>query len=153
MPYPRPPIVEAVIELRWEADLPRKILDRASRRLQGKFPVEEELTEFTIEVKLPSSTVKTAFHGLKRQSLDRTDICILRPGTFSRSRLPPYPGWDGFRATAHEEWETIRRLLPRPGVSRIGVRYINRIDIPVEGDPEIHNEDYISIFPQTPFGT
>ncbi|GAC1562801.1 MAG: TIGR04255 family protein [Beijerinckiaceae bacterium] len=152
MQYPRPPIVEAVVELRWEAELPRKVIDRASRRLESKYPVHEELSEFTIEVKPPSAAVKTAFHGIKRLSADRSDIVVLRPATFSRSRLPPYPGWDGFKTMAQEDWESIRRLLPRSKVSRIGVRYINRIDVPYAGQPVLQNEDYISIFPTTPFG-
>jgi uncharacterized protein (TIGR04255 family) len=43
-----------------------------------------------------------------------------------------------------------KRTLSYRKLTRIGVRYINRIDIPVATTPIIQQEDYLNIYPHLP---
>jgi uncharacterized protein (TIGR04255 family) len=67
---------------------------------------------------------------LKMFTQDTLDIVILYPQGISNSRLAPYNSWETFRERAYQ---VVRQCLGEIGhrpAKRLGVRYINRIDIP-----------------------
>ncbi|MDF2973676.1 MAG: hypothetical protein K0R61_4126, partial [Microvirga sp.] len=49
---------------------------------------------------------------------------------FATARLAPYPGWEALREIAEVNLTGAKKVIGRRHPSRIGVRYINRIDIP-----------------------
>lgn len=61
----------------------------------------------------------------------------------------PYPGWENFFQRFVRDWELWKRVVGHQHVIRIGVRYINRIDIPITG-PVVDYESFLSIYPKLP---
>src|SRR5262249_28059408 len=66
------------------------------------------------------------------------------------SRLPPYCGWDAFRSAALDIWKKWRKLIGPREIERVGLRYINRIDIPVAASGLVRIEDYLLLTPTFP---
>jgi uncharacterized protein (TIGR04255 family) len=71
------------------------------------------------------------------------------PAAFVFSQLALYPGWDVFFDRFSRDWVVWKRTLGYRKITRIGVRYINRIDIP-ETLPVVPYEDYLNIYPHIP---
>jgi uncharacterized protein (TIGR04255 family) len=65
------------------------------------------------------------------------------------SQLAPYPGWDTFFERFRRDWGVWKRTLGYRKITRIGVRYINRIDIPAT-EPVVEHEHYLNVYPHVP---
>ena len=152
MAYKKAPITEAVIELRFARSFDKALIEDAARRLRGEYFYQdpENAVNVKIEVGTQKTQVDTAWQGVKLSSLDRTDCVFFRTNTFICSRLAPYTGWEDFSARALRGWEVWRKTAGSIELARIGVRYINRLDIPSETDASLNVEDYLNVSPHSP---
>jgi len=153
--YKRPPITEAVIEVRFEKKLDRSLVDKAFAKLKGDYPFTEHINvtdvEFNQQGAMLSATLIPSVLGHKYSSLDRTDVLQITTNFVSSSRMPPYSGWESFFGRAQENWTTWKRIGGYHKVKRIGVRFINRLDIPATpGGEGIRVEDYLRVFTHCP---
>lgn len=130
--YKRPPIVEAVIDFQFGAALTESEIRRVRSRLEGHYPLVEEEQKIKVTVGPGGVVTSSAFGGFKMASSNGSDFCLVRPGSFTSARLAPYPGWDALESTAQENFKSFTKAAGRHKVSRIGVRFINRIDIPLQ---------------------
>lgn len=154
MGYARAPITEAVIELRFATTFHQTTVEEAGRRLRDDYFYLDPESIVHFELKLEPAVQKAEpsakWSGVKLSSLERTDSVFFRQNTFICSRLAPYTGWDDFFARTVRAWEVWRKSAGHTALSRIGVRYINRIDIPVENVALVRVEDYLNVFPKSP---
>lgn len=153
--YKRPPVAEAAIELRFENPISQSDLERAAARLEKEYPISE--TEFaqtvTVDSLAGSAAFSSAWQGIKRSSVDRTDVTIFRTGTLVVGHLAPYRGWEHLFERIKNAWLAIARATGENiALSRIGVRYINRVDIPEKNGENISLFDYVRFHPQAPEG-
>lgn len=152
--YPHAPITEAVIELRMHSKVDQKEQKTVVQRLKKNYPHVQNLNEFTVNLQAPPTgvgvTVSEKPQGFRLTSSDQTDIVLLSPLSVASARLAPYPGWDAFFSRALDVWKVWKRFTKHQPVARIGVRYINRIDIPRDGRKQIRLEDYLTFYPQAP---
>ncbi|WP_018408441.1 TIGR04255 family protein [Methylocystis rosea] len=150
--YSRPPITEAVVEFRFRDPLDIKVVERVSKKIGRRFPFNEEASIFNIEINIANPQVGPAnkvIFGKKHSSADRADITIVRQTALAVSRLAPYLGWVQFCDQARTAWdEFVDVSKARPALSRIGLRYINRIDAPM-GEHETWAR-YANIRPSIP---
>jgi len=65
-------------------------------------------------------------------SEDKKTFVQLGPRLLAVNSLKPYPGWAGFKPKIEKAFEALRDTLELKGLERIGLRYINRIEIPSE---------------------
>jgi uncharacterized protein (TIGR04255 family) len=146
--YRRAPITEAVIEIRVQDPIDRELVDRAQKRALSEFPLSEELANVGFTVEFPTQVARAKIQhdwaGYKLSNIDRTDFLSLGPNIFNVSRLPPYPGWEAFRLGARQQWDQWKRIVGYQKIVRIGVRYINRIDVPPTGRMSLDVEDYLT---------
>lgn len=148
--YTRPPIVEAVLELRFRAE-PEMNLGKLRELLVGedeyRAPVEaiDREAMLTFSEDSLDSTIRRESHGYVFKSTDDRRILRVFPGYLSVSELAPYSGWDSFSAEALRVWGKYRKIVEPEQLNRIGVRYINRLDLPGE---TVRLEDYLHTFPQ-----
>lgn len=70
-----------------------------------------------------------------------------RRNGFTVSQLPPYPRWEDLRDAALPVWRDFSRHLGLEDISRIAVRYINVIDVPL---PLADFADYLAMPPIVP---
>jgi uncharacterized protein (TIGR04255 family) len=64
---------------------------------------------------------------------------------FTFSRLAPYQTWGQFRNEAKTLWDSYRQIVGALPVVRIGLRYVNQLDLPVTMRDF---RDYIRSYPE-----
>ncbi|MBZ8181379.1 TIGR04255 family protein [Oscillatoria salina] len=67
---------------------------------------------------------------------------------FTFSRIAPYTNWSDFYSEAFELWNQYIHITKSGEITRLGLRYINRIKIPFE--PPVNLGDYLRIIPEIP---
>jgi uncharacterized protein (TIGR04255 family) len=150
--YKRPPITEAIIELRLEQPLPRTEVEKLLQRFRSEYAFSDDFVAY--EVRVNPAARRAEFEeqssGYKLSSADRADVLLVTSAHMSCSRLAPYVGWDTFRARAEDHWRTWKRVTGYRKINRIGVRFINRIDIPATAGEELKIADYLRVRPEAP---
>lgn len=153
---PQAPIVEAVIDIRARSTVP---FNEESLRP----PVEAALTgyqfldshqELQHEIKLEdgqasSQIIRFDWKGLRFQSDDKKHIAQFNRDGFVFSRLEPYQDWPQLHSEAMKLWQVYLELAKPVAIDRLGLRFINRIQLPIG---EFQFEDYIKSAPQPPQG-
>ncbi len=147
--YSKPPITEAVIELRFADSLSDKELEKRTSKQKSGFhvkPIQEMQFKFS-----PASDLipekKSRLAGFQLISNENnSDILLVKQDSFAVSRLPPYENWDHLvqKLKSNLNWYKSKTFRP---LSRIGVRYINRIDIP-SSKHSFNGEDYFELLPK-----
>jgi uncharacterized protein (TIGR04255 family) len=154
---PRAPIVEAVVDWRVKLstafDVARLKAVGNSFGTEYQFADEEKQFQFGIkqqpgaEAELTSKQLGT--RGYRLRSEDGLQIAILSADGFSFSRLRPYTRWETVFSEARRLWEIYRSVCEPEEISRIAVRYINRITFPL---PVKDFAEYLTAPPALPPG-
>ena len=154
--YKYPPVTEAVIGINFADDLSKALLKSVSDKLAKNYPVHQPLQNISVKLDLSpragkdrNTFTEIAEEGHRRSSQDMTELALAMPNSFVVSQLAPYPSWDIFSKRFMRDWTLLKKTLGYREIKRIGVRYINRIDIPVTG-PLVHHEHFLNVFPQIP---
>lgn len=151
--YSKPPITEAVIEARFVDRLSDEQLDKLVAKQKNKFHIQK-IEEFGLKI---SNDAKAGTNAETTRSLvgyklfdreDSSNIVQIKHQAISISRLPPYEGW-GTLLVTFKKYFDLYTSNKFKALSRIGVRYINRIDIP-SPDDRIELENYFKIYPHFP---
>ena len=147
--YPRAPITEAVIQLRMAADVEARLQEKVVQKLKSKFPNSQPMHEFSVVLDNTGGNVSVSQNteGFRLSNDDQTDIILINNRGITATRLAPYPGWGVLRDNAKAAWGVWTNATPRHPVERLGVRFINRIDIPSQGNPQIQLGDYLHFHP------
>lgn len=148
-PYKRPPITEAVVELRLAAPIEQNQVEKIKQRLEDRYPLFAGFVQ-NISVLSPGTAPKVEIAGYRLTSADAADLAVVARQSISTSRLAPYNGWEEFIASARQNWEIWRKIVGWREVSRIGVRYINRIDVPNPNEVPILIDNYLLFRPVFP---
>ena len=147
--YKRAPITEAVVELRLAAPLPVEQVEKIKDLLTEDYPLAPQITQqVTIRSDAPQPAVE--FVGYRMSSADAANIINVQRHAFSISRLAPYVGWEDFIGRARSNWVVWKKVAGWREVTRVGVRYINRIDIPNADESPILIENYLAFRPAFP---
>lgn len=157
--YKRPPVGEALIDIRVER-LPAEhlpLLENLYAKLGEQYPKKKVRHQFRGSVRFEGGTVTTEPMasgplGYWFESEDGKRIVQVRLDGFTYNRIKPDPnepwsGWESMRADAKEAWEHYAEALHVEQVTRIAVRYINRIVIPTS---PIELYDYFTAPPRIP---
>jgi uncharacterized protein (TIGR04255 family) len=150
------PITEALIDIR--VKLPSTIdvesIDNIFERIKGRYPVRQEqrVAEFSFELKPdkdPLNASKQRIHGYRYLSTDHKQIVQARIDGFTMSRLHPYREWKDLRNEAKELWQFYKDLTKPEAITRVALRYINNLNIPL---PINDFADYLAAPPIVPDG-
>jgi len=150
--YSHAPITEAVVEFR-VTQRPTLTLDELNGlgTAESEYPLitprfdvqgEFELTDVAV-----STSARRIHSGYVFSREDRSQIFQARLDGFSFSRLPPYDTWGPFAEEAVRIWRRYVAVARPISVDRIGVRYVNRIDVPKDS---IEIKDYLNVWPEIP---
>lgn len=151
------PIVEAVIDFRGKlpSDFKLDAFQPLRTQLAQDYPgfEEQQIVQQTIKHEAGSAAeVSTRFsglHGYRLLSRDGKNVVQLRRDGFTFSRLSPYTRWDEVFAEAWRLWSLYVDAAKPVEVSRIAVRYINRMLFPL---PFSNPEEYLKAPPMTAEG-
>ena len=151
------PVVEAVLEIRARADenwSERHICDALERQLPN-LPVSSSVGMVSGQIEFPQGedprahTKSMGWHGIEKKSVDGKEVVRFEADAFNYNHLTPYPGWQAFIQSAMDTWRIHQGLASITAIQRIGLRFINKISVPVAG---LQLEDYFSSPPLEPKG-
>jgi uncharacterized protein (TIGR04255 family) len=80
--------------------------------------------------------------GVMARTSNEIQITQFQRGGFVFSKLTPYESWNKFLAEALRLWHIYQNLAGVANILRIGVRYINRIEVPANN---LEVSDYIRL--------
>jgi uncharacterized protein (TIGR04255 family) len=152
--YPRAPIIEAIIDFAVTQREGFSVEDLAAIRdaVADSYPIRENELFYSGEVSVPEpggdAQYKSApqHTGFRFTSPDKRQVFYARLGGFAFAVRAPYDRWETFRDEAHRLWDLYRSFTKPTSVTRAGVRYINRIDIPDTSPIDL--EDYLRTYPE-----
>lgn len=150
--YRMPPITEAVIEMRSASNIPDDLVDKAARAIKKRYPSTQELREFSVKIGDPDSGANTRI-GHKLATPDGAFIAQVRRYGLAFSSMAPYPGWTTFTSEFDKVWAQWKKATEAKKIDRIGIRFINRIDIPYDETTLLDSDDYLSVGVRLPAPT
>jgi uncharacterized protein (TIGR04255 family) len=143
--YKRPPITEAVVEVRMASAIDAGLSQKLQNRLAERYPAPPQKTaNISFELTETGANIRQDVSGFKILSGDGTFTVSVTNSAISTSRTPPYLGWEHFMEEARTNWADWKKTVGWKEIARIGLRYINRIDIPAEDGAEINLDDYLN---------
>ena len=149
------PITEALIDIRIKVrdDLKVEQLESIYNLISGQYPDKktghkwESKFEFKKGEPLVSSGTET-IDGYVFTSTDQKQIFQARLDGFTFSRLKPYETWKQLRDEAHRLW-LIYKEITSPEITRVALRYINKMEIPLSSKDF---SEYLTAAPIVPEG-
>lgn len=150
------PIVEAVIEIRTRAEVPweegsitRELKDRLA-----DYPKLRAAHTGTLKLRVGGEVKEQqledhGWSGLHGLSADERHVAQFTRDSFVFSRLAPYQSWEQLSREGLRLWQIYLEVARPSQAQRIGVRFINRIDLPPN---DRRYEDYIQPAPEPPKG-
>jgi uncharacterized protein (TIGR04255 family) len=151
-PYPKAPITESVIHLSAVGEASPEALQKLVKRFSKIYPQQEALAAINVTMNTTGGAAKIEQHsqGYRLKSDDQSDLMLVFPDGVAAARLAPYPGWEHLRDRAHTAWVEWRRSAVSSGLKRLGIRYINRIDVPIRQAEILDIDAYMKFGPKVP---
>ncbi len=157
VPYNNPPIAEAILDIRTilPPDVFLSHLGGFHDVVKGDYPLKKEQKFFEGGVQFksgsapefkvsPEKSVGFLFH-----SEDGRSIVQVRLDGFTFNKLRPYSNWEKFNAEAKRLWVEYLKIAKPVSVTRIALRYINRIELPL---PFLDFKEYVRTIPEVASG-
>lgn len=151
--FPKDPIVEAILALDVAAPTPldASLIGEFHEAIRTEYPDRAEPLElasqfdFSATGRSMAQSVAQRTVGYEFRSVDgQTVIRVLERG-FSFHHLRPYPGWSTFREQARSAWGIYRRIFSPEKIERIGLRYLDRIELPL---PFADLKEFLRTYPE-----
>lgn len=147
--YENPPIVEALCEFQfepvptWDLAMPGLIYDK----VRDSFPKRRQVRGLEVALSTTPKGVEQQVTTTGRVQFLREDekaFVQVGPNLLAVNHLKPYPTWDNFLPLIQKGFEVYCEVVGPEAIHRIGLRYINRIEIPGE---RVELEDYFQFRP------
>ncbi|WP_279165294.1 TIGR04255 family protein [Thermus scotoductus] len=133
--YRNPPLVEAICEFRltqnthWDLMIPGLFYEG----VKNEFPHREQRSVQELQLIQGPQGIRQELRVSERALLfspDRKLVIQLGPHILVVNALKPYPTWEGFKPRIEMAWKKLQEIMDVQGLERIGLRYINRIELP-----------------------
>lgn len=148
--YVNPPVLEAVCEFRmtpdtaWDLTTPGLLYER----IRDTFPHREQRIVQELEVSGDPEGLQHQIRATERILFfteDRRMFVQLGHRLLSVHALQPYPTWAIFKPNIEKVFRALREVIAEGSLQRVGLRYINRIEIPFV--QEVVLEEYFQFYP------
>jgi uncharacterized protein (TIGR04255 family) len=154
MQYVAPPIIEAVVQYSFADQIRLGLVSEVADLLAARYPSKTDRRSVSSTIDLATADVKSNVEhvGYDLVNVDGNRTIIAEIGSLVFSQRGSYSGWSEFSEWINSEIQIFSHLLNDVPISRLGVRFVNRLDIPIQ-DGLGHFEDYVTVYPRTfPFG-
>lgn len=148
--YSRAPITEAVLDIRVQLpdDVTLDTLLMVHINEQVSYPTRRTRIAGQAQVTMGTEMAFNASQGPIGHvfmSSDEHQIFQARLDGFTFSRFAPYERWETFRNEALRLWATYREVARPEAITRVALRYINRLDLPL---PFNDLREYLKTIPE-----
>lgn len=146
--YTNPPILEAIVGVEFDvlAEDPLGAVKAFAKTLVPDYPQQIPTRVNTAQIDFGAQVVASSHEaetGVASISADGCSVLELTIQNLTFKRLAPYNSWPEFSTHAREVWERlITHLEIQPRM--VGLRYINRINIPANTPME----EFIKTYPE-----
>lgn len=148
------PITEAIIDLRviLPSNFDAQEFSKLSEEIAARYPKKEPRKLFTgsfgVQEGKPfiGPTEDKGIQGYFYKSEDERNIVQFRLDGFTSNRLHPYTKWESVISEAKNMWELYCSISKPELITRVAVRYINRLELPLP----IDFEHYLTAPPKIP---
>lgn len=153
--YKSAPITEAVIGINFAAPINEADIQTIIKKFRTNYPELQTVTNNILSVNVGSDQDSKLTAGINKSighrltTSDLSQLLLLWPTSFTISQLAPYTSWENFLARFIRDWNLLRKITGFQEIKRIGVRYINRIDIP-PNNGVFEYEKFLNIYPKMP---
>jgi uncharacterized protein (TIGR04255 family) len=136
----RAPIAEAVIELRVRSASSSGLdsLAALSSNWRAQYPLEQKVeavaATFGVQDGRPKADAQYQQLGFMLKTSNQHEVVQFRHDAFAFSQLQPYSSWEEVLPKANELWISYRDVIKPDRLVRLGVRYINRLRLPLPVD-------------------
>ena len=148
MRYKKAPILEAALEFRWRPERPlESVRAIAGLPIFSDFepPKERKLINATLDLQGGEISHESKEVGFELSLKDGSQIVILEWDKLVFVQRAPYDQWQSFSQRALSLLGPVATSLNVHEFSRIGVRFVNRIDIPQANGANVNTDDYITV--------
>jgi len=151
--YKNPPIVEALCEFQFisEQAWDFTIHGLFYEKINKDFPDKQKQMGIGIRLKKEANTIQhEVSQSPERMQFfrkDKTALVQVGPDLLTVNHLKPYPTWKFFKPLILDNLSKYREIAKPKGLKRLGLRYINKIDIPQKS---IELSDYFNYYPYIP---
>lgn len=138
-PYKNPPIEEALIEFRfvprpeWDPTIPGKLHQHAAIKEQYPgTPRQQKVFQANLQAspgQIPGFAVQEGIGRIQLVNADGRRLLSIGTDVLTIHMLRPYEGWETFRPRIDTALSAYQEVADATSVTRIGVRYINKIVI------------------------
>lgn len=128
------PVKEALIDIQFESSIELTHIDAIADRVVEKYSKKSDIWQTVFGIGQSEGEQNAADNTLLGRRLESEDgrfVLLLRRNGLAVSRLAPYVDWDELRNEARTCWHALLTVSGLPSVSRVAVRYINEIKIPL----------------------
>lgn len=141
--YPNPTIVEAVCEIQfqlpadrpWKATYPGELF----KAIYQEYPEMEPAVDMGFELQFGPHGVQHRVLSPRQRTrykhASRPLQIQLAENTFTVNALRPYPGWPQLQQDLEKAWGQAKAILNPQAITRVGLRYINRIERRTPDEP------------------
>lgn len=147
------PISEAIVEI--GVKLPADVTISSLKSLHGSFSVDYPNVKERrgwesklINEQRPRNDASAHLDGYMFGSIDNLQVVQFRLDGFAFNRLRPYMGWESLIADAKKYWQIYLEGTKAPVISRLAVRYLNVLELPMP----VKSEEYLKVVPSAPAG-
>jgi uncharacterized protein (TIGR04255 family) len=153
----RPPITEALVDLRASVSQPQEVFEEFARELADEFPTREEKRGMKAELRvengklIPPVAEDLGFQGLKVANRDGTLLVQVGPEGFTVNNLKSYVGGERLLLESLALWSRYQSRLKPTSVTRIALRYINQLELPFREGDEF--DRFLTAAPELPDGS
>jgi uncharacterized protein (TIGR04255 family) len=138
--YNNPPIIESVCEIKFTEDTPwdMTVPGLIFEGIRERYPEKGQRTTQEISISALDKDKGKSLPQLKRQDFaifltdDKRSQILVGPRTLLVSRLKPYSTWEDFKSQIGYAFEKLSGKVELKEIQRIGLRYINKIEIKTE---------------------
>lgn len=153
--YANPPLVEAICNfqfrssLPWDATVLGLVYDRIKDDFSEKHSLPGPMLSWTISTTPISPPI---MEQMQFRRPDNSALVHVGPNNLTVNHLTPYGGWLQFREIIARILAVYREVAGPEELSQIALRYINRINIPMDhlGPTGVEIGEYLLAQPGTP---
>jgi uncharacterized protein (TIGR04255 family) len=153
--YNNPPIVEAMVELRFVPSEPwnERLFAAVVEHMRPSYPGQPaRRTQVQVQAKVQGEAVEATEGRLSIQqvmlpTLDSRAVVGIGENVLSVHVLAPYPGWGTFLPRVRDAVAAYQEVAHPIGISLLSLRYVDQILLPAGGGDLT---DYFTCLPQRP---
>lgn len=140
--YTNPTISEALCEIHFRLpsgpDWRATLFGAVFKQIQNEFPSIEPITRIGLQWEASSDGLRQSLvpvqHRMRYKHASKNLLLQLSTNILVVNVLSPYPGWTQMSTDIQNAWVKICEVVQPESITRVGLRYINRIERSREED-------------------